>query len=105
MTTLNGGDPSFYISIVSSACLFLSEILPFIPIKSNGFVEMVINIFKKNSKVQNLNIDGEQTTTSGELNIDMRNNNNEILKLIQKQEETIHELSNKLDTLIIVLKK
>lgn len=86
-------DPSFFISIFSSSCLVLSEILPFLPIKSNGFVDMVINIFKKNSKVQ-----------------DEKNNlkdfdEKKLLNLIQKQDETIHELSNKLDTLIIVLKK
>ena len=91
-------DPSFYISVVSSACLFMSEILPFLPIKSNGFIEMIINLLKnkKNNKVQNVDNDA--------LNIDMKNDN-KILELIKKQDESIHELSNKLDTLIIVLKK
>ena len=88
-------DPTFFISIFSSSCLLLSEILPFLPIKSNGFLEIIINIFKNKSKVQDVKEnDGSKVTDEKKL-----------LNLIQKQDESIHELSNKLDTLIIVLKK
>lgn len=99
-------DPTFFISIFSSSCLLLSEVLPFLPIKSNGFVEMIINIFKNNSKVRDVKENyGDKNKNSNS------NSNNEVtdekklLNLIQKQDESIHELSNKLDTLIIVLKK
>ena len=98
-------DPTFFISIFSSSCLLLSEILPFIPIKSNGFLEMIINIFKKNSKVRDVK-ENDVKENDGDKNSNSKvTDEKKLLNLIQKQDESIHELSNKLDTLIIVLKK
>lgn len=96
---VNLDDPSFYVSIFSSACLMISEILPFINIvKANGFFEMIINALNdhKNSKVQNVE--------DIELNVNSKNQE-KILELVKKQDESIKELNNKFDTLIIVLKK
>jgi hypothetical protein len=37
-------DPSFYISIISTVSLIVSEILPFLPIKSNGILHTVLTL-------------------------------------------------------------
>ena len=45
-------NPSFYISIFSSVCLFASEILPFVPIKSNGIIHLILTCLSSQNKKQ-----------------------------------------------------
>jgi hypothetical protein len=42
--------PTFYVSIFSSIGLVLSEILPLLPIKSNGILHSLIILFQKNTQ-------------------------------------------------------
>jgi len=78
-------DPSFYIAIFSSVCFFASELLPFIPIKSNGIIHSIIEFLKKtrdNSVKKNQEIDNENTNSI--INIKLNNINKKIDKLIEK---------------------
>lgn len=43
-------DPQMYVSIISSFFLICSEVLPFLPCKSNGLFEFLFTFFKKNQK-------------------------------------------------------
>ncbi len=45
---MNFSDPSTYISLLSSILLILSEILPFLPCKSNGLVQIMLNLIDVN---------------------------------------------------------
>ena len=47
---MNFNDPQTYISIISYVLLFLSEVLPFLPCKSNGVVDYIIKILKDNQQ-------------------------------------------------------
>ena len=40
-------NPETYVSIISSALLIISEILPYLPCSSNGICQTIIEIFKK----------------------------------------------------------
>lgn len=42
--------PTFYVSIFSSIGLVLSEILPLLPIKSNGILHSILILFQKNTQ-------------------------------------------------------
>lgn len=42
-------NPSFYISIFSTVCLVASEILPFVPVESNGLLHSILVILSKYS--------------------------------------------------------
>jgi len=43
-------EPQTYISIISTVFLMFSEILPFLPCKSNGLFDFFINFFKNNQQ-------------------------------------------------------
>ena len=43
-------NPNFYISVFSTVCLVCSEILPFLPIKSNGILHAIIECLASFSK-------------------------------------------------------
>jgi hypothetical protein len=45
-------DPSFYISIISTVSLIVSEILPFLPIKSNGILHTVLTFIASPAKAK-----------------------------------------------------
>lgn len=78
-------DPSFYIAIFTSVFFFASELLPFIPIKSNGIIHLIIECLKKirdNSAKKNQEIDNENTNSI--INIKLNNINKKIDKLIEK---------------------
>ena len=45
-------DPSFYISIISTVSLLVSEILPFLPIKSNGILHTVLTFIASPAKAK-----------------------------------------------------
>ena len=45
---MNVSDPSTYISLFSSILLILSEILPFLPCKSNGVIQILLNLINTN---------------------------------------------------------
>ena len=45
---MNFSDPSTYVSLFSSILLILSEILPFLPCKSNGVVQIFLNLINTN---------------------------------------------------------
>ena len=44
---MNVDNPQTYISIISSALLIISEILPYLPCASNGISQIIINSFNK----------------------------------------------------------
>ena len=47
-------NPSFYISIFSSICFVDSEILPFLPVKSNGIIHALVQCLSSyNNKIVN----------------------------------------------------
>lgn len=45
---MNFSDPSTYIRLCSSILLILSEILPFLPCKSNGVIQILLNLINTN---------------------------------------------------------
>lgn len=50
-------NPSFYVSIFSSVCFLISEVLPFLPIESNGVAHAILvglsSYYKNPSKNSN----------------------------------------------------
>lgn len=72
-------DITFYISIISSSLLAISEILPYINyIKSNGILETFLNFIKFNFKNENF--------------IPVNNNLSDINELINTLNLFIHEM-------------
>jgi len=78
MSFLN--NPTFYISIFSSICLFASELLPFVPIEGNGILHTVLKYLSSCKK----NIE------------DSKNNADEIKSIIIKLDDINYKLGNSL---------
>lgn len=80
-------DPSFYVAIFSSICFFASEILPFIPVKSNGIVHSLIECLKnlKNHKVaEDKKVSNDNENNYSIINVKLNNMNKKIDKIIEK---------------------
>lgn len=80
-------NPSFYISIASTITLFVSEILPFIPIKSNGILHAILVCISKinitdNKKEENVPLNSIVINLN-DIN-DIKNKLNLILKKIDE---------------------
>lgn len=71
---------TFYISIITSSALVLSEILPLLPIKQNGLIHSLILLFKSSSV--------QQSTT--------------LVKDIEIIKNNLSDITKRLDTLEIV---
>ena len=50
-------NPTFYVSIFSSVAFVCSEVLPFLPIKSNGFLHAILESIVEYRGLQNKNVD------------------------------------------------
>ena len=50
-------NPTFYVSIFSSVAFVCSEVLPFIPIKSNGLLHAILESIVEYRGLQNKNVD------------------------------------------------
>lgn len=73
---------TFYISIITSSALVLSEILPLLPIKQNGLIHSLILLFKSSSVQQSTD--------------------NSITKDIEIIKNNLSDITKRLDTLEIV---
>ena len=69
-------NPTFYVSIFSSVAFVCSEVLPFLPIKSNGLLHAILESIieykglnqSSNDKKEKLNTDGNSTSKNVSLN-------------------------------------
>ncbi len=83
----------FYISIFSSMCFVASEILPFLPSKSNGILHAVLLFLANYNKV------GNKSSNERESNKESKENNsneNDSKEIVEKEEIT-NELTQKIE--------
>lgn len=78
-------NPSFYISLISSVAFISSEILPFLPIKSNGIVHAIIQA------CANLNVKEQQVVSHKK-----ENENKDVVITIND----INDIKDKLNSII-----
>ena len=74
-------NPSFYISIFSSVCFVISEILPFLPIKGNGIVHAILEClssYNKDNKKQ------DDKTTDNPISNDIENKLDKVLEKLDE---------------------
>jgi hypothetical protein len=90
--------PELLLSVISSICLIISEILPFIKkYDSNGLLHLLLNMSKSLSKNEErlplLNENGNSNYNGVDINENINNNN-----INENLNEGINEGSNKVDT-------
>jgi len=72
-------NPAFYISIFSSLCFTISEILPFLPVKGNGIIHAILECLSSYNKNK-----PEDKTSDNPINNDIENKLDQVLEKLNK---------------------